>query len=46
MRPTLLLLLVSLISIAVRCAHPEAKLYFTDYCRFYNYPVETHKVTT
>jgi lysosomal acid lipase/cholesteryl ester hydrolase len=27
-------------------AHPEAKLSFTDYCKYYNYPVETHKVIT
>lgn len=32
--------------VTIWCAHPEAKLYFTDYCKFYNYPVETHKVTT
>ena len=30
----------------VHSAHPEAKLSFTDYCKFYNYPVETHKVVT
>ena len=28
------------------CAHPEAKLYFTDYCKFYNYPSEKHHVIT
>lgn len=27
-------------------AHPEAKLYFTDYCKLYNYPVEKHHITT
>lgn len=39
-------LIVLLLTAAVLCAHPEAKLYFTDYCKFYNYPVETHKVVT
>ena len=27
-------------------AHPESKLYFTDYCKFYNYPVQKHQVVT
>ena len=26
--------------------HPEARLPFIDYCTFYNYPVESHRVTT
>ena len=26
--------------------HPEAKLEFTQYCQYYNYPVEIHDVTT
>ena len=29
----------SLLVAIILCAHPEAKLYFTDYCKFYNYPV-------
>jgi hypothetical protein len=32
--------------LAISASHPEAKLYFTDYCRYYNYPVEIHDVTT
>lgn len=31
---------------ALNCAHPEAKLEFMDYCKFYNYPVEKHQVIT
>jgi pimeloyl-ACP methyl ester carboxylesterase len=26
--------------------HHEAKLYFTDYCKYFGYPVETHFITT
>ena len=26
--------------------HPEAKLEIMDYCRHFNYPVESHKVIT
>ena len=26
--------------------HPEAKLKFVDYCNYYNYPVEVHRITT
>ena len=26
--------------------HPEARLPFMDYCAYYNYPVESHRVTT
>lgn len=33
-----LLYLLALAVLAV-AAHPESKLYFTDYCKFYNYPV-------
>ena len=42
---TKIVLLIVLVS-AVVCAHPEAKLYFTDYCKFYNYPSEKHHVIT
>ena len=41
-RFTLLLLLLTL----SLCAHPEAKLEFMDYCKYYKYPVESHKVIT
>ena len=40
------LLSSALLITVIVCAHPEAKLYFTDYCKFYNYPVQTHKVIT
>jgi gastric triacylglycerol lipase len=36
----------SLSLMVVEAAHPEAKFYFTDYCKFYNYPVEKHSVVT
>jgi pimeloyl-ACP methyl ester carboxylesterase len=26
--------------------HPEAKLEFLAYCKYYNYPAEAHKVVT
>ena len=26
--------------------HPEAQLPFLEYCKYYNYPVEAHRVTT
>ena len=30
--------LLALIALSL-CAHPEAKLEFTDYCKYYKYPV-------
>lgn len=45
MKSALLLLLLALLAV-VQCAHPEAKLEFADYCKFYNYPVQTHRVIT
>jgi hypothetical protein len=42
----LVVLLCLLASISLTKVHPEAKLYFTDYCRYFNYPVQVHEVTT
>jgi len=39
-------ILLSIILVVLEAAHPEAKLYFTDYCKFYNYPSEKHTVIT
>lgn len=41
----IILLLLAIVALS-QCAHPESKLYFTDYCKYFNYPVETHHVTT
>lgn len=35
-----------MVLLAVEAVHPEAKLEFMDYCKFYNYPVEKHTVVT
>lgn len=41
------ILAILCISVAVLAKeHPEAKLYFTDYCRYFNYPSQIHDVTT
>jgi gastric triacylglycerol lipase len=40
------LLLVAVLLVLGDCAHPEAKLEFADYCKYYNYPVQIHKVIT
>ena len=40
------LLAVTLIIVTYSAVHPEAKLYFTNYCDYYHYPVEIHDVTT
>lgn len=40
------LLALSVLAQATLSAHPEAKYYFTDYCKYYSYPVQTHTVTT
>jgi gastric triacylglycerol lipase len=39
-------LLAALILVITECAHPEAKLEFLDYCKYYNYPAEKHTVIT
>ena len=41
-KPFLAFMLVSMLY----AAHPQAKLYFTDYCKFYKYPCEKHTVIT
>ena len=30
----------------LQAIHPEATMKFMDYCNYYNYPVETHRITT
>lgn len=41
------ILIIAFVLIAVLAKdHPEAKLYFTNYCEYYKYPVEYHDVTT
>lgn len=42
----LLAIMACIFVLKIQSAHPEAKLYFTDYCKFYNYPVQIHDVTT
>lgn len=39
------LLLITLVLIQTR-PHPESKLYFTDYCTYFQYPSESHQVQT
>ena len=40
------LLLVGLATLSTSVVHPEAKLSFMQYCRYFNYPVEAHTVVT
>lgn len=40
------LIAFALLVAVIVCAHPQAKLYFTDYCKYYRYPVEKHEVIT
>jgi hypothetical protein len=46
MKAILVIVLISLAILATCKEHPEAKLYFTDYCRRFFYPSQIHQVTT
>ena len=45
-RKNLFLALAVFIVLIAAKEHPEAKLPFMDYCKFYNYPAQYHDVTT
>lgn len=40
------LLLLGLTALSASVVHPEAKMPFLKYCRYFNYPVEAHTVVT
>ena len=46
MRQLYIFTVLLLAGLALTKVHPEAKLYFLDYCRYYNYPAEAHDVIT
>lgn len=41
-----ILIALALVLAAAAKEHPEAKLPITDYCRYFNYPIQFHDVTT
>ena len=46
MKQLYLLIGFILVLLASSKVHPEAKLYFLDYCKYFNYPAEAHDVIT
>jgi len=46
MRGSFILILFAVTVLTLAKEHPEAKLYFTDYCRYFNYPSQIHDLTT
>lgn len=45
MTPKLYLILFVILYVNARPV-PESKLYFTDYCSYFNYPSEIHQIQT
>lgn len=41
-----ILILLAFCILSTSSVHPEAKLEFLAYCKYYNYPAESHKVIT
>lgn len=46
MHQTFIFVLAILTFLAAAKVHPEAKLYFLDYCKYFGYPAEAHDVIT
>lgn len=46
MKHTYIFIFFVLFAAGLTKEHPEAKLYFTEYCRYFNYPTQIHDVTT
>ena len=46
MKNTIIFIVLSLLSLTFCKDHPEAKLEFEDYCKYFHYPVERHSVIT
>lgn len=43
---TLIIFVLLLAIVSSMRVHPEAQLPFLEYCKYYNYPAEAHRVTT
>ncbi len=46
MRKLITILIFSIVCTNINTAPPETFLNFVDYCKYLNYPSETHKITT